>query len=525
MFASAAHAQSTTVTSTVTDSGGVAWADATYTFTFKGQPGAVWPGGPIPAVISGTLDDSGNLSQLLPTTSTISPGPNVWVLKVCPLTGISTSNCHTRNVNTTVVGGTQPITVTPTAITIQPGTANPLVAYADAEIVAPVPLGTIYYRAATSTTGVYRQCQQSLGQACLAWASLGGSSGGLCPGGAGNEIQINDGTNCTGPSEYLAGAVGNLMLDGGLSEWNFGSFFYNVNANFSNIGNTAAGNFQSALLEHFNNVTVAGSTNALNGVRLQAGETNGIIQWQLRTLNAVQLPLTNGAAGQALTSAGTNPDQLAWTNSIASLTGTANQITVSAGFNPTLSIPTTFLGPGSVGATTELDAGLNGGSAGVLGLNGSTSGKYTCTANATATLMTCSNSATFTNGTVIAGSFQATNTFNLNGKLLAASNSPTIAAAGCGGAAASVANVNGTAAFDVNVGTTPTSGGCTVTMPTASAGWTCDVNDFTTLSSSVFVQKQTASTTTSILLQNFTTAGAAGAPTASDVYHVKCTAH
>jgi hypothetical protein len=55
--------------------------------------------------------------------------------------------------------------------------------------------------------------------------------------------------------------------------------------------------------------------------------------------------------------------------------------------------------------------------------------------------------------------------------LLISTTAPTIAGAGCGGSAASIANNNGTAAFTINVGTAPTSGGCTITLPTAANGW------------------------------------------------------
>lgn len=109
-----------------------------------------------------------------------------------------------------------------------------------------------------------------------------------------------------------------------------------------------------------------------------------------------------------------------------------------------------------------------------------------------------------------------------NRNLLISSTAPTITAAGCGGAAASISTNNGTAAFDINVGTTPTSGGCTVTMPTAPTRWNCHVNDFTTISTSVFVQKETSSTTTSAVFQNFSDVAVATAPTASDIYHVEC---
>lgn len=108
--------------------------------------------------------------------------------------------------------------------------------------------------------------------------------------------------------------------------------------------------------------------------------------------------------------------------------------------------------------------------------------------------------------------------------LLASSTAPTIAAAGCGGGAAAIASNNGTAAFKINVGTTPGSA-CTITMPTATTGWNCYATDITTNSTSVFLQKQTgAESQTSVTITNFSDVAVATAFTASDILKVACTA-
>jgi hypothetical protein len=113
---------------------------------------------------------------------------------------------------------------------------------------------------------------------------------------------------------------------------------------------------------------------------------------------------------------------------------------------------------------------------------------------------------------------------NANGTqtLLISNAAPTIAAGGCGGSAASISNNNGTGAFWINTGTAPTAAGCTVTLPTASAGWNCFVTDITTNSTSVFLQKQTGGSTTTAILQNFSDVAVATAPTANDIYRVSC---
>src|ERR1700676_3675275 len=167
--------QSTTVTSTVTDAGGVAWVSGKFTFTFNGPTQVSWPGGAFNRTVTGTLDGTGALSQSLPSTTTISPGGTTWNLQVCPITGVQQSCFNVNGITTG--GGTQPITVTPPAISILAGQL-PVAAYADAEIVAPVQLGFIYFQATSLTTGTYRQCSGLTGTACTTWAHIASSGGG-----------------------------------------------------------------------------------------------------------------------------------------------------------------------------------------------------------------------------------------------------------------------------------------------------------------------------------------------------------
>jgi hypothetical protein len=108
--------------------------------------------------------------------------------------------------------------------------------------------------------------------------------------------------------------------------------------------------------------------------------------------------------------------------------------------------------------------------------------------------------------------------------LLLSSTAPTIAAGGCGGAAASIPNNNGSGAFTVNVGTTPTAS-CTITLPTSTTGWACYANDITTNSTSVFLQKQTGGSTTTAIIQNFSDVAVSTAFVASDILRVNCHAY
>ena len=83
---------------------------------------------------------------------------------------------------------------------------------------------------------------------------------------------------------------------------------------------------------------------------------------------------------------------------------------------------------------------------------------------------------------------------------------------------------NGTAAFQVNVGTGGSASSGVVSMPAATNGWSCSVSDVTTQSTSVFLTKQTATNTNSVTVKNYNTAGAATAWVASDKLNFNCTA-
>jgi hypothetical protein len=106
--------------------------------------------------------------------------------------------------------------------------------------------------------------------------------------------------------------------------------------------------------------------------------------------------------------------------------------------------------------------------------------------------------------------------------LLISPTAPTIAGAGCGGSAATILSNNGTASFTINTGTAPTTA-CTVTMPAAATDWNCYATDYTTNSTSVFLQKQTnAISTTSVTITNFNDVAVATNFVANDKVRVSC---
>jgi hypothetical protein len=175
---------STTVTATVTDAGGVAWANGTYEFDFVGSTTVSWAGGTVPRTISGNLDNTGSLSKAVPNNNTISPQPNSWNLKVCPNAQVTAppSSCFTKS-NIFVTGATQTVSITPLALVIAPGVGQ--VAYATNEV-SPAPLGSqvlIY-------GGQLQICTSATGNTCLTWSAAGGGSWasitgkpGACPSG------------------------------------------------------------------------------------------------------------------------------------------------------------------------------------------------------------------------------------------------------------------------------------------------------------------------------------------------------
>lgn len=74
---------------------------------------------------------------------------------------------------------------------------------------------------------------------------------------------------------------------------------------------------------------------------------------------------------------------------VTGVLGTANQITSDgSSTTPTLSIPSTFVAPGTIRATTSLASGANGGTSGSVLLNGGTSGQLSLSTGGTAVALT-----------------------------------------------------------------------------------------------------------------------------------------
>jgi len=90
------------------------------------------------------------------------------------------------------------------------------------------------------------------------------------------------------------------------------------------------------------------------------------------------------------------------------------------------------------------------------------------------------------------------------------------------GTSPSIAHSNGSVVFTINVGTGGTATSGVIALPGASNGWDVKCTDITTMSTTVFITKQTATTSATATIGNFNNAATAAAWAASDI--LSCTA-
>lgn len=152
-FLSLARGQTTATTATITDSDGQTWNNGKVTATFvPGPPQAYrWPGGMIPASVTGTMNGSGEFSISLPDNSTITPVGSMWNFSICPN---ASAACVSRQLP--VSGSTQDISTQLSAIAKGPRFAAGPYSYGYLDVeVSPVPLpGASYWNV---TNGVLRE--------------------------------------------------------------------------------------------------------------------------------------------------------------------------------------------------------------------------------------------------------------------------------------------------------------------------------------------------------------------------------
>lgn len=334
----------------------------------------------------------------------------------------------------------------------------------------------------------------------------GGTAPPLC-----NMNQIIGG-EMSGPGSGIAGSIG-IDIENGNNGWLFGTtvsgYETAVKVN-SSSGWAVAGFFHAESTVNCVNFTV----NAVNN-QLWSDCGNAVVDaGGLANQNTFHDPTYNGG----------------WDNIFNSINqvGTTNQNRFLSSVN--------FRGAGGVPAATGdgtlYVAGSTGGASGRLYISNNAGGKKLDIASRTGSADTVleefydTGTADFLNGLVIGSvgtaTFSGLKTPSITTQnLLVSASNPSIAAAGCGGGAASIPSSNGPSSFTVNVGTTPGSA-CTITLPVASAAWNCYATDITTNSTSVFLQKETATANNSVTITNFNDVASATAFTASDILQVSC---
>jgi hypothetical protein len=163
IFAPSLRAQTTSLSATVTDAGGVIWKNGTWSLTFlpsSSNPTANYFQNGVPfsknQIFSGNLDNTGSFtSAAVPDNLTIAPAGSNWTLQVCPLATAS-NGCYNKNF--TITGASQNLTasVTPPAVVVDfssppPGGAS---AYTDGETFG-ARVGNFYFNL---TDGTFHVC-------------------------------------------------------------------------------------------------------------------------------------------------------------------------------------------------------------------------------------------------------------------------------------------------------------------------------------------------------------------------------
>lgn len=165
---SCSYAQFATVSGTVVDSSGQAWAGGTFTLVFTPSP--YNPATPVfqgsiyfTKSFSGSLSSTGTYSVTnVPRSDYITPVGTYWSLTVCPA---ATASCYTV-APTTVNSASYTLNATPPPISINPNPNSFSSAYSNSEISGGAP-GTLYFNLTDSN---YHVCQS--GNPCTLWMAL-----------------------------------------------------------------------------------------------------------------------------------------------------------------------------------------------------------------------------------------------------------------------------------------------------------------------------------------------------------------
>ncbi len=212
-----AHAQTTTVSATVTDTDGVVWANGTWKVAFTPNPSNPNPavyninGTPLsPSIMnqSGMINNSGVLSVAVYQQAPITPVGSSWTLTVCP-NAVTACGIY----NFTAVGATMSLSSTLTSVIPVPrfhpisGTYG----YVDGEAILQLSPGSTYWNV---TSG----CQRFYNATTLAWACVtGGGGGGVSVSPPAFSVQVADAgaTNLDSDPQIYIDKVNHVLYVGG----------------------------------------------------------------------------------------------------------------------------------------------------------------------------------------------------------------------------------------------------------------------------------------------------------------------
>lgn len=294
------------------------------------------------------------------------------------------------------------------------------------------------------------------------------------------------GINITGGTLNTTGAVDGVFMFGRVTETACGGNCYLIDVQGTNGGFTlnhfGAGTFGS---------TVASGGNVING----STGGNALFVW--------------GNNNMAMASPSATNVEMTGYDSATPAASVLQAQDVVAGTSNTAGVSLTIQGGNSTGT----------GAGGSLLFKTAPAGTTGTAKNSQTTALTIDS----TQKATFAGAVSVATNLQMASHLLCSATAPTIGS-GFGTSPSIVAN-NGSCSFQVNVGTGGSATSGVIGLPTATTGWVCMVTDITTNSTAVFLTKQTASSTTSCTVGNFSDVAVATAWAASDKLNVIATAY